>query len=101
MGRDARVGFRKFQESYRLKEDREFVRLNHLNDLNLDFNLVLSSTLIYTHVLNRGGRGVNSPADHLCYNSGSVGWNNLPIVMALSRRAGRLLSEKFDIDKLG
>ena len=25
----------------------------------------LSTTMIYTHVLNRGGRGVQSPADHL------------------------------------
>ena len=25
----------------------------------------LSTTMIYTHVLNRGGRGVNSPADRL------------------------------------
>jgi len=31
----------------------------------------VSTTMIYTHVLNRGGRGVNSPADRLwapiCY----------------------------------
>ncbi|TMA09266.1 MAG: hypothetical protein E6J89_13265 [Deltaproteobacteria bacterium] len=26
----------------------------------------VSTTMIYTHVLNRGGRGVNSPADRLC-----------------------------------
>ncbi len=25
----------------------------------------VSTTMIYTHVLNRGGRGVNSPADRL------------------------------------
>jgi len=25
----------------------------------------VSTTMIYTHVLNRGGRGVQSPADHL------------------------------------
>jgi site-specific recombinase XerD len=25
----------------------------------------VSATMIYTHVLNRGGRGVNSPADRL------------------------------------
>jgi hypothetical protein len=25
----------------------------------------LQTTMIYTHVLNRGGRGVRSPADHL------------------------------------
>ena len=25
----------------------------------------VSTTMIYTHVLNRGGRGVNSPADNI------------------------------------
>jgi len=25
----------------------------------------VSTTMIYTHVLNRGGRGVQSPTDHL------------------------------------
>ena len=63
MGSDARVRFRKFQESFGLKAGREFVRLNDSNYLNgrnvlnLDFNSVLSTTMIYTHVLNRGGKG--------------------------------------------
>ena len=34
MGRDARVGFRKFQESFGLKACREVVRSNDLNFLN-------------------------------------------------------------------
>ena len=42
----------------------EFVRLNDLNDLNdrniliLDFNSVLSSKMIYTHVLNVAAEGL-------------------------------------------
>ncbi len=31
----------------------------------------VSTTMVYTHVLNRGGRGVNSPADLLGFPSES------------------------------
>ena len=30
----------------------------------------VSATMIYTHVLNRGGKGVHSPADQLGIDSG-------------------------------
>jgi len=37
----------------------------------------------------------------MIYDSSSAGPKNPPIVRELSRRPGRLLSGKFDIDKLG
>ncbi len=37
----------------------------------------------------------------MIYDSPSAGRKKLPIVRELSRRPGRLLSGKFDIDKLG
>lgn len=45
----------------RLKEDRYDIRTTEelLGDNDLD------TTMIYTHVLNKGGRGVRSPADAL------------------------------------
>ena len=38
---------------------------------------------------------------HPAFLLGWSGWNYPPIVRELSRRPGRLLSGKFDIDKLG
>ena len=32
----------------------------------------VTTTMIYTHVLNRGGKGVNSPADQLGIDSGPL-----------------------------
>ncbi len=47
------------------------VRRIHERDLGEGFGRVklghasVKTTMIYTHVLNRGGKGVASPADHL------------------------------------
>jgi hypothetical protein len=39
--------------------------LNGWNVLNMFLNSVLRTTMICTHVLNRGGKGVFSPVDRL------------------------------------
>ena len=46
----------------------------------------LSTTMIYTHVLNRGGRGVRSPADRLPGRANQV--LGVQITMARMRRGG-------------
>jgi Phage integrase family len=53
----------------------------------------VSTTMIYTHVLNRGGRGVNSPADRLLEEKSMTGRDKPPIVREISRRTSRLLAE--------
>ena len=49
------------REKYRLGKA---IRENEAQELSHGVNDV-STTMIYTHVLNRGGRGVQSPADRL------------------------------------
>lgn len=62
----------------------------------------VSTTMIYAHVLNRGGRGVNSPADStIIYDRSSAGRKKPPIVREITRRPGPLLSGEFNVDKLG
>ena len=59
----------------------------------------VTTTMIYTHVLNRGGRG--ETALPIVCDNWIAGRNKPPIVGEPSRHPGRLLSGKFDIDKLG
>src|SRR5213594_1445934 len=57
--------------SRKILEDRlgKAIRENEAQELSHGVNDV-SATMIYTHVLNRGGRGVQSPADKLGMDSG-------------------------------
>ena len=65
MGSNARVGFRKFQESFGLKEDREFVRSNDLNFLNgwnvLNEVLRLTTDTTSARFRNSSATGMSAP----------------------------------------
>jgi integrase len=51
----------------------------------------VSTTMIYTHLLNRGARGVNSLL--IAYDNRSAGRNKRPLIREISRRPGSVWRE--------